>query len=121
MSQESLISKFPESEYRKKIQQVYDRIEKALADVDPDLAECEQANGVLTITFSDRTRCILSGQPSVRQLWVALAALGTAYHFNYDAGSGTWIDDKGRGIELLSYMQKFLQDKTGQKLMWPSS
>jgi CyaY protein len=114
-------SQFPEAEYRKKVQQVYDTIEKALADVDPDLAECEQANGVLTITFSDRTRCILSGQPSVRQLWVALAALGTAYHFNYDSASGQWIDDKGRGIELMSYMQKFIQDKTRQNLTWPSS
>jgi CyaY protein len=117
----SQTSQFPESEYRKKIQQVYDVIEKALADVDPDLAECEQSNGVLTITFSDRTRCILSGQPSVRQLWVALAALGTAYHFNYDAASGKWIDDKGRDIELLSYLQKFLQEKTGQNVSWPST
>jgi CyaY protein len=113
-------SQFPEPEYRKKIQEVYDTIEKALADVDPDVAECEQASGVLTITFGDRTRCILSGQPSVRQLWVALAAIGTAYHFDYDFASGRWVDDKGRGIELMSYMQKFLTEKTGEKISLPA-
>lgn len=107
---------FPEPEYRKEIQKVYAHLEKALADVDPDLAETQQSNGVLTLTFADKSRCIISGQPSVRQLWVALAALGTAYHFNFEPNLGKWLDDKGRGIELLGYMKSFLEEKTGQKI-----
>lgn len=103
----------PEAEYRKKIQEAFNRIESVLSDADPDLVECEQAMGAMTISFADRSRCILSAQPSVRQLWLALAALGTAYHFNYDAAKGQWFDDKGKGIELMAYMKSFLKEKTG--------
>lgn len=105
-----------EGDFRKRIQEAYDRIEAALHDVDPDVAECEQAMGSMTISFADRSRCILSAQPSVRQLWLALAALGTAHHFNFDPEGGLWWDDKGRNIELLSFLQDFLAGKTGQAI-----
>jgi CyaY protein len=102
-----------ETEYRAKVQDSMATLDAALANVDPDLAECDIAHGAMTITFADRTRCIMSAQPSVQQLWLALAALGTAYHFNYDEERGQWIDDKGKGIELMSYMRTFLKEKIG--------
>jgi CyaY protein len=105
-----------EVEYRKLIQESMDKIDEALADVDPDLAECDQANGAMSIVFQDRSRCILSAQPSVRQLWLALAGVGTAYHFNYDLSRHCWMDDKGQGVELLAFMRDFLQKKTGLTL-----
>ena len=97
-----------EPEFRQSVQATFDRIEKAFESVDPDIAECEQSLGSLTITFSDDTRCILSVQPSVRQLWLAMAAKGTAIHFNYD--SGRWVDDKSKGIELVAYLNGYFQD-----------
>ena len=103
----------PETEFRKRIQDTFDVVERAFADVDPDVAECEQALGAMTITFSDKSRCILSTQPSVRQLWLALAAKGTAYHFNFDPRSGRWLDDKGKGVELLSFLEHALREATG--------
>jgi len=105
-----------ESEYRQKIEAALNRIEKALRDVDPDLAECENTMGSLTILFSDRTRCILSAQPSLQQLWLALAAEGTAYHFNFDPGSANWRDDKGGKVELISFLETYLSRKTGLAL-----
>jgi len=105
-----------ETEYRKHIQEVFDRIERAMDQVDPDLAECEQAHGAMTIVFGDQTKCILSAQPSVQQLWLALAAKGVAFHFNWDASRQRWIDDKGRGIELVDYLQAQLREKTGQSI-----
>jgi iron donor protein CyaY len=105
-----------EAEYRKKVQESMALFETALADVDPDIAECDIAHGALTIVFPDRTRCIMSAQPSVQQIWLALASLGTAHHFNYDEKSSRWFDDKGQGIELVSYMKKFLEAKTGLSL-----
>jgi CyaY protein len=105
-----------EAEFRKHMQTTLDTVEKAFADVDPDVAECEQALGSMTITFADRSRCILSAQPSVRQLWLALASRGTAYHFDWDSSRGRWIDDKGRGIELLEFLEGFLGEVTGQKV-----
>lgn len=100
-----------EVEFRKKVSETLARIEKAFVAIDPDIAECEQAMGALTITFGDRSRCILSAQPSVQQLWLALAAEGTAYHFHFDPSSSQWLDDKGRSIELFSFLAQYLNRK----------
>ena len=106
-----------ETTFRRRIQETFTRVENAFENVDPDLAECEQSLGSLTITFADRSRCILSTQPSVRQLWLAMAAKGTAVHFNLenppDGASYRWIDDKGKGIELLSFLEGYLSETSG--------
>ncbi len=103
----------PEKEYRERIQQVYDALLHSLEDVDPDVAEGEASQGALTITFGDRTRCVLSAQPSVRQLWVALAHRGVAHHFNWDAGAGQWRDDKKPELEVLGLLEGVLSEKLG--------
>ena len=97
-----------ESSYRALIQSTFDRVENAFDDIDPDLAECTQSSGALTLTLSDQSRIILSAQPSVRQLWLALAARGTALHLNWK--DGAWMDDKNRGIELYSYLTQILTE-----------
>lgn len=101
-----------EIQFRRIMQTTLDAIEKEFENVDPDIAECEQSLGSMTITFADRSRCILSAQPSVRQLWLALAAKGTAHHFNWDGAK--WIDDKGKGIELLSFLESYFRELTGR-------
>ena len=105
-----------EAEYRRRVQAVFDRIEKAFAQVDPDVAECEQVMGSLTITLADQSRCILSSQPSVEQLWLALAAKGMAFHFNFDPIQKVWLDDKGKNIEILSYLSRYLEEATGKEI-----
>lgn len=105
---------FPEAEYRRLVQETLARIERAFETVDPDLAECDQAHGALTIRMADGSRCILSAQPSVRQIWLALAARGTAYHFNYDPERREWRDDKGRDIELRSFLRGYLKETIRQ-------
>jgi iron donor protein CyaY len=107
---------WPEADYRKRVQETFDEVAAQFEDVDPDVAECEQAFGVVTITFPDRTKIILSAQPSVRQLWVALASRGTAYHFSFDAALQQWRDDKGRDIEVKSLLKTVLQETAGLKL-----
>jgi CyaY protein len=102
-----------ESEYRAKVDSLFRKIEQLFDSVDPDLAECEWSQGAVTILFSDRSRCILSAQPSVRQIWLALAARGTAYHFNFEESSQSWMDDKGRGIELTQFLETVFHDQTG--------
>jgi iron donor protein CyaY len=98
-----------EQEYRRKVQTTLDKIERAFTDVDPDVAECEQSLGSLTVTSADRSRLILSSQPSVRQVWLALAAKGIAHHFNW-ASDSQWIDDKGKGIELLAFLKQYFKE-----------
>jgi len=104
-----------EVEYRQRIQQLYDRIDTALdqAGVDPDVLESEQSQGSMTLRFGDGTRCILSAQPSVRQLWMAVAAKGMAFHFDFDPSTGLWKDDKGKGIEPLAYLTTYIRDAAG--------
>jgi iron donor protein CyaY len=101
---------FSETDFRAQVQKTLDRVEKAFDAVDPDTAECTQQFGALTIQLATGARCILSSQPSVRQLWLALAARGMAHHFNWDPERQQWLDDKGQGIEVLELLQKVLQE-----------
>ncbi len=103
----------PEPEYRALVNQVYQRVLKAMDEVDPDIVEAELSQGTLTLTLSDGKRWILSAQPPVRQLWLAVASQGRAYHFNRDPGSGRWLDDKGLGVELFSCLEGLLKDVAG--------
>ncbi len=102
-----------ESDLRRLAKEVYDRIGAAFEEVDPDEAECEESQGSLTIELPDGARWILSLQPPVRQLWLAVASLGRAYHFDYDPSQGVWLDDRGEGIELLGHLKGLLQDVVG--------
>ena len=101
---------FSEAEFRGQVQKTLDRVEKAFDAVDPDVAECTQQFGALTIQLAGGARCILSSQPSVRQLWLALAARGIAVHFNWDSTSACWRDDKGQGLEVLTLLEKVLRE-----------
>ena len=105
-----------ESEFRQLAKTVYDRIEAQFDEVDPDLVECEVAQGALTLTLPDGARWVLSQQPPVRQLWLAVASKGRAYHFDFDPGSGRWVDDKGEGVELLGHLQGLLAEVADVKL-----
>ena len=103
-----------EKEYRQIVDKTFRAIERAFDDVDPDEAEFELSQGAVTIQFKDRSKCILSTQPSVRQVWLAAASRGIAHHFNYEGGR--WMDDKGKGVELLSYVKGLVKDTAGVEL-----
>jgi CyaY protein len=105
-----------ESRFRALAQEAYARIGRAFDEVDPDLAEAEESLGSLTISLPNGAKWILSMQPPVRQLWLAVASLGRAYHFNYAAESGTWHDDKGEGIELMTHLESLLRDVAGVEI-----
>jgi CyaY protein len=102
--------KMPEAEYRALVQGVYDRILKQLDQVDPDAVEAEMSQGTLSLRLADGARWILSGQPPVRQLWLAVASKGRAFHFDYDPRSATWRDDKGEGVELFGCLESLLDE-----------
>lgn len=102
-----------EKEYRELVSREFKKIEKAFDDVDPDQAEFDLAQGAATIVFPDGMKLILSQQPSVRQIWVAAATKGVAHHFGYDATAEKWMDDKGKGIELLAFVGEMVRDAAG--------
>jgi len=51
---------------------------------------------------------MLTPQPSPRQLWVAFR--DRAWHFNWDEARGTWMDDRGEGVELFGLIEKTTGD-----------
>jgi CyaY protein len=112
----SASSTMPETEYRALIQLAYDRIMSAMDTVDPDVVESDLSQGTLTLQLADGARWILSGQPPVRQLWLAVASKGRAFHFNYDRATGQWRDDKGEGIELYAYLASALREVAGVQI-----
>lgn len=102
-----------EPEYRAKLQQVYDRVLHALDAVDPDVCEADLAQGALTIRLANGARWVLSGQPPVRQLWLAVASRGRAFHFDYDPKTQSWRDNKGEGLEVVSFLEQLLREDAG--------
>ncbi len=105
-----------EAEFRKQVHHTFSRIAAAFESVDPDIAECEQAAGAMTLSLKGRPNCILSTQPALRQIWLAVASRGIAYHFSFEptgTSAGQWLDDKGQGIELLSFVRKHVRETVG--------
>lgn len=89
-----------ENRYLELAHQTFRRIVDAFDDVDWKDADVETSGDVITITWSDRSRCIVNTQRPVRQLW--LAGGDRAWHFSWDEGSSRWLDDKGSGAEIVS-------------------
>jgi len=82
-----------------------------LEKFDPDELDTDLAMGVLTMTFADRTKCILNRQTAAHQIWLAQGA--SAWHFAFDESSKTWTDTKGRG-ELSVVLSEVLSKKLGK-------
>jgi len=92
--------------YRQLLDETFERVDRAFEGVDPDLAEVTISQGALTIVFHEKVRLMLTPQPPVRQLWVAYR--DRAWHFDWDAARGAWMDDRGQGVEA----QKLVEDTT---------
>jgi CyaY protein len=100
-----------ESSYHRLVDEAFKKIERALDALDPDDAEAYTAGDVLTITFRDRSKCVVNTQRPTRQIW--LAAQSRAWHFSYDEASARWLDDKGRGDELFATLARVVQASAG--------
>jgi CyaY protein len=100
--------------YRQMIDDVFRQIDAAFEAVDPDLAESTVSQGTLTILFQGKLRFILSPQTPVRQIWAAFR--DQAWHFDRDAQTGRWVDDRGRGIELYRLVEDTTRDVVGEKV-----
>ena len=100
-----------EQAYRHLIDETFKKIDDAFADVDPDQAESTLSQGAVTIVFPGGTRCIISPQPPVRQVW--LAYTDRAWHFNYDVATRRWMDDRGQGMDLFTQVAGIAKEASG--------
>ena len=81
-----------EADFHQQLDELFDRLEMAVeeaADGADTEVDCDQANGVLTITFADESQIILSRQSASRQLWLAARAGG--FHFVLGDDATTWV------------------------------
>ncbi len=100
-----------ESTYRKQVDEIFQVIDAAFEDVDPDLVESSYGQGTLTLQFADGKRCILSPQAPVRQIWVAYK--DRAWHMSRDEKTGRWLDDRGQGTELYALVEDITRQGAG--------
>jgi CyaY protein len=100
--------------YQKLASQVLRQVEDLFEDIDAEDVDYERAGDVLTLTFKSGKKCVLNTQRPTRQMWLAAGA--RAWHFSFDAASGTWLDDKGQNIELLAQVRAIVLEFSGLSL-----
>lgn len=98
-----------EKRYLELAHTTFRRILDAFDDVDFRDADVETTGDVITITWRDRSKCIVNTQRPARQLW--LAGGERAWHFSWDDAKGAWLDDKGSGAELVSTVADIARSK----------
>jgi iron-sulfur cluster assembly protein CyaY len=89
------------------------KVAKWLEDFDPDELDYTSGDGVVTIEFADGARFILSRQAATSQLWLAAESHG--FHYSYDPGRDTWIDDKD-AHELYPKLAELISQKLGREV-----
>lgn len=94
--------------------ETFQRIERALDSQDPDDVELDTGGGYLTLTFRDSSRCVISTQRPVREIW--MAADNTAWHFSRDDGKTDWVTRK-TGEELFATLGALLERKLGKTIL----
>jgi CyaY protein len=107
-----------EVRYNQLVASAFRRIVAAADAIDPDLLEADSTGDMVTLTSRTREKCIVNTQRAVRQIWVAGKSQGI--HFSYDEASGTWKDDKGRGLELFAFVADVVNDLTGVDFIYPA-
>lgn len=100
-----------ESRYQHLADSALRRIETMLDDVDAEVVDLDRAGDVLTLTFANRAKAVINTQRPTRQIWVAANA--RAWHFGFEEGSGSWLDDKGQGVELFRQIAAIVKEAAG--------
>lgn len=89
------------------------RVEDWLEGFDPDELDYEPADGVVKLIFADGTVFVLNRQTAADQMW--LAAGGRAWHYNWNAETQAWHDDK-EGGELFERIGETVSKKLSREV-----
>lgn len=96
-----------EQRFRKLADVAFRAVLDAFEDIDADDADVDTAGNTLQIAFRSGQRCVINTQGATRQIW--LAGGQSAWHFDYDEASGSWLHDKGTGDELFSVLTRLTE------------
>lgn len=103
-----------ESRYSQLVSAIFRRLVEAADKLDPDVLEASTSGDMVSLAGANGQKCVVSTQRAVRQIWVAGKGLGI--HFSYDEASASWKDDKGKGIELFSFVNEVVEHISGGPL-----
>lgn len=103
-----------ESAYEKLAADALRRVIDLFEDVDPEDADVEPGGDVVRVVYRDKSQLVVNTQRPARQIW--LAGGRSAWHFSYDAATGAWLDDKGRGDELFATVRRVTKEAIGRDL-----
>jgi CyaY protein len=103
-----------EAAYNGLVSGAFKKILAAADQLDPDLIDAESTGDMVTLTSRSGSKVVVNTQRAVRQVWVAGQGLGV--HFSWDAGSQRWLDDKGKGLELLDWVKACVKTAAGVEL-----
>lgn len=107
-----------ERRYEQLASDTFRRVLDLFEDVDPDELDVEQAGDVVTLVSRSGQKLVLNTQRPARQLW--LAGGRQAWHFSFDAASGTWRDDKRPDAELFATLCTLARDIAGVSVDAPA-
>lgn len=91
----------------KTLLEIESALEKSEADVDFEW----QGDGVLQISFADRSQIIVNRHTAAQEIWVAAKAGG--FHFRFDGIR--WVDTRD-GAELLGKLSQLLSHQAGENI-----
>ena len=88
-------------------------VERWVTRLDDEHLDCTPGDGLLVLEFEDGARFVLNRQSAACQMWLAAGA--RAWHYNWDDGRKTWIDDRD-GHELYGRIATVVGEKLGRPL-----
>lgn len=89
------------------------RLLEALDRLDSAEVEAELESDILSVEFSDGTKYVINSHRAARQIW--MAAERSAWHFDWDEGSQTWVASKS-GDELWATVARVVGNKLGTRV-----
>jgi CyaY protein len=90
-----------------------EHLDEVLGDLEHEALDVELAGDVLTLAFSDGAKFIINAHSAAGQVW--MAANKTAWHFDYNDDTETWIAHK-TGDELMATVAAAVGAKLGQSI-----
>ncbi len=101
--------------YNTLVAELFKRLLKGLDLIDPDALDADSTGDMVTITGSQSgQKVVVNTQRAVRQIWVA--GNGAGIHFDFDASSAKWLDDKHKGLELFAWVSECAEAASGAKV-----
>lgn len=97
------------AEYHRRIDATLERVVRVLQTLDD--VDFTASDGLVTLEFDDGARYVLNRQSGNHQLWLAAGA--RAWHYVWDEGRATWVDDRD-GHEVWARLGALVSEKLGR-------